>query len=139
MPAFGKRSLNHRSTLDTRLQEVVDEAIKLYDFSIICGHRGEDEQNKLFEQGRSQVQFPGSKHNVSPSLAFDVMPYRPGTEIWDISDPEVIREWYFMAGLILGIAKEKGIPLRWGGDWNKNYQFGDERFIDLPHFELSVA
>lgn len=33
-------------------------------------------------------------------------------------------------------AKDLGIAIRWGGDWNMNGKSEDERFYDGPHFEL---
>ena len=30
----------------------------------------------------------------------------------------------------------KGIPLRWGGDWDVDTELKDNDFDDLPHFEL---
>ena len=42
-----------------------------------------------------------------------------------------------LAGFILCIAAQKGIKLRWGGDWDNDFDTRDEgRFRDLPHFEL---
>jgi peptidoglycan L-alanyl-D-glutamate endopeptidase CwlK len=34
------------------------------------------------------------------------------------------------------VANTLGIKIRWGGDWNGDLQFRDEKFKDLPHFEL---
>ena len=44
--------------------------------------------------------------------------------------------FYHFAGYVLGVAKTLGIKIRWGGDWNSNLNFKDEKFMDLPHFEL---
>ena len=29
-----------------------------------------------------------------------------------------------------------GINLRWGGDWNQNWEVNDNKFDDFPHFEI---
>jgi hypothetical protein len=29
-----------------------------------------------------------------------------------------------------------GIELRWGGDWDQDFEVKDNRFDDFPHFEL---
>jgi hypothetical protein len=29
-----------------------------------------------------------------------------------------------------------GINLRWGGDWNMNFEVDDNQFDDFPHFEI---
>jgi hypothetical protein len=41
---------------------------------VICGHRGQQEQDAAFKSGASRVQFPNSKHNKQPSLAVDIAP-----------------------------------------------------------------
>ena len=28
------------------------------------------------------------------------------------------------------------INLRWGGDWNQDFQVNDNKFDDFPHFEV---
>ena len=81
-----------------------------------------------FLRGNSKVQFPNSKHNSLPSLAVDAAPYPI-----DWNDK---KRFALFAGFVLGIAATKGIRLRWGGDWNMNYITLDNRFDDLPHFEL---
>jgi len=39
---------------------------------------------------------------------------------------------------VFGIAHRRGIKLRWGGDWDRDLDFSDQRFYDLYHFELVV-
>ncbi len=34
------------------------------------------------------------------------------------------------------VAKKEGVEIRWGGDWNDNGEYRDEKFLDLPHWEL---
>ena len=75
MPEFGKRSEECLESCDPRIQEVLREAIKHYDFAVIKGHRGEDEQNEAFDTGNSKLRFPQSKHNKHPAQAVDVVPY----------------------------------------------------------------
>ena len=40
------------------------------------------------------------------------------------------------AGFVLGVAHEMGIPIRWGGDWNGNWDTADNNFDDFWHFEI---
>lgn len=135
MPSFGKKSLERLETCDPRLQEVLLEAIKHYDFSIVSGHRSLEEQATLYAQGRETPgpivtwSKPGqSKHNQYPSPAVDVAPYPI-----DWNDE---RAFCMLAGFIMGVAASKGIKLRWGGDWNQNGKTDDERKTDFPHLEL---
>jgi len=96
------------------------------DFTVICGHRGEKEQNEAYRNGTSKLLFPRSKHNVSPSLAIDVVPYP--------LDWKNIASFKKLAILIketwaeLTPEEKQGYTLSWGGDWNS--------FKDYPHWEL---
>ena len=44
--------------------------------------------------------------------------------------------FHLFAGFVLGIARGMDINLRWGGDWNQNFEVDDNMFDDFPHFEL---
>lgn len=125
---FSSRSWENIEQLDARLQRVLVEAIKLKDFTVIEGHRVKERQDAMFRAGKSKLKWPDSKHNSYPSLAVDVAPYP--------IDWNDFREFDYLAGLIIGIGKQMGITLRWGGDWNRNGQLSDNRFNDLPHLEI---
>ena len=128
MPRFGKKSKEGLNTCDERLQKVFNEVIKHVDCSVLEGHRNEERQNKLFDEGKTKVKFPSGRHNSSPSLAVDVTPYPV-----DWADRE--RQTLF-AGFVLGVARGMGIVLRWGGDWDQDWQVMDNKFDDFPHFEI---
>ena len=55
MPKFGSSSKRRLATCDERLQKVFNEVIKHVDCSVLCGHRGEYDQNKAFEEGKSML------------------------------------------------------------------------------------
>ena len=63
MPSFGKTSKKRLEECDPRLQQLFNEVVKEYDCSILQGHRSEEEQNRYFDEGKSKVRFPNSKHN----------------------------------------------------------------------------
>ena len=128
MPKFGKRSKERLATCDERLQKVFNEVINYVDCSVLEGHRGEREQNKYFAEGKSKVQYPLGRHNAKPSRAIDVVPYPI-----DWNDRE---RFHLFAGFVLGIAYSMDISLRWGGDWNQNFEVDDNNFDDFPHFEI---
>jgi len=125
---FGKVSKKNLSEAHPLLQEIFNEVIKVIDCSVIEGHRPKEEQNKAYEKGYSKLRWPKSKHNKTPSLAVDVVPYPIDWNDWD--------RFYFLAGIVKGIAHSKGINIRWGGDWDTDNDFSDQTFHDLPHFEL---
>ena len=131
MPRFSTKSLSRLSTCDKRLQEIFNEVIKTVDCSILEGYRGKARQNELFKENKTKVRYPNGRHNHNPSRAVDVCPYPVD---WD--DRE---RFHLFAGFVLGIAKSMNIALRWGGDWNRNWQVDDNKFDDFPHFELTDA
>ena len=128
MYRYGRRSTERLKTAHPDLQEVFNEAIKYMDITILEGHRDEDKQNRYFAEGKSKVKFPNGKHNRVPSEAIDAAPYPIN---W--KDREA---FYFMAGLLMGIGIQKGIFLRWGGDWDRDGNFKDNEFDDLSHIEM---
>jgi len=128
MPRFGKRSIGRLQTCDQKLQELFYEVVKHFDCSILEGHRGEERQNKAFADGKSKVKYPNGKHNQNPSIAVDVAPYPI-----DWSDRD---RFHYFGGFVLGVAKQMGMKIRWGGDWDMDTQTKDNKFDDLVHFEL---
>lgn len=128
MPKFGKKSLEKYNTLDPDLQKILDEVIKIYDFTILCGYRDKADQEEAFNTGRSKKHFPHGKHNRLPSIAVDIAP-------WPI-DWENRDRFIFLAGIIYSIAKRLGIRIRYGGNWSCSWQFEHQSFEDLGHFEL---
>ncbi len=128
MPYFSKRSKSRLSTCDERLQEVFTEVIKHVDCSVLEGHRSKERQNKLYDKGRTKVKYPNGRHNSSPSKAVDVTPYPVD---WEDRERQTL-----FAGFVIGIGRSMGYNLRWGGDWDMDFQVMDNRFDDFPHFEI---
>ena len=132
--AWGARS---RARLDTchplwvlLFDRVIKRADLPRDLSVICGHRGQAEQDAAFRSGASKLAWPKSSHNVKPSRAVDVAPIFGGSVSWQWPDyhavaPAIKAEWAAMQaeGLI-----PAGVKLVWGGDW--------ARFPDGPHWQL---
>lgn len=126
MPQFSKKSLQKLDTCHPLLKRVMLSAIASCDFSVICGHRGEQSQNEAYASGHSKLQWPKSKHNSLPSMAVDIVPYPID---WD--DIDRFRD---LASVIkvhwsqIPHAEREGLELHWGGDW--------KTLKDFPHFEL---
>jgi len=121
MPFFSGKSKSKLETLDPQLQQIMEEVIVGYDFTIIWGYRDKALQNSFYRQGTG-VQWPKSRHNVSPSEAVDVAPWKNNGIDW-----EDVNEFTILAGIILAKAQELGIELTWGGLWKRK---------DLGHFQL---
>lgn len=144
MFSFGKKSLEKLATCHKDLQVIATEALatSVLDFGISEGTRSVEDQMKYFKEGKSQIDgvTKKSKHNHSPSLAFDMYAYIPGK-------PELAYDKYLLAYLaihIVGTAerlKKEGVitnSVRSGGDWDKDLIYvSDQSFVDLPHIELN--
>jgi peptidoglycan L-alanyl-D-glutamate endopeptidase CwlK len=121
MPTFSARSLAALSSCDERLQRLFAEVIKRMDCSVICGHRGQTDQDAAYVAGKSQTPWPLSKHNALPSLAADCVPYP-----LDWGD---LTAFDMLAVVVKGCAADFGVAIEWGGDW--------KHMKDRPHFELT--
>lgn len=128
---FSRKSLNELETCDDRLQRLFSEVIKYFDCSILEGHRDKIKQRSMLISGKSQLDYPLSKHNSRPSLAVDVAPYPVD---WKDTD-----RFYYFVGFVKGLATQMGIPLRVGADWDDDTQVKDNNFDDLVHFEIAEA
>tara|TARA_Y100000589_G_scaffold80859_2_gene74760 strand:+ start:3916 stop:4308 length:393 start_codon:yes stop_codon:yes gene_type:complete len=128
MARFGSKSKKNLATCDERLQKIFNEVIKHVDCSVLEGHRSKERQNKLYEEGKTKVKYPMGRHNSNPSRAVDVTPYPID---WEDRERQTL-----FAGFVLGIARSMGIELRWGGDWDQDFEVKDNRFDDFPHFEI---
>ena len=128
MARYSKKSKERLATCDERLQGVFNEVIKHVDCSILEGSRSKERQNKLYDEGRTKVRYPDGRHNFNPSRAVDVTPYPVD---WEDRERQTL-----FAGFVLGTARSMGINLRWGGDWDQDFQVMDNRFDDFPHFEI---
>ena len=124
--AFSKNSLKCLAELDPRLRALATLMLEkqVMDFAIICGHRGEAEQNAAFAAGRSKVKYPYSKHNANPARAYDRVPYPIPLNAageWDDKSPA----WERLAALERQCADELGIKIANTIPW------------DRPHCELA--
>jgi len=124
MYKFGKRSRERLKGVDTRLINVLNELIKMMDVTIIEGVRTKERQAELLKQGATKVKY--SKH--MEGKAVDLAPYPID---WENRDG-----FYYMGGMIRGIAKQLGLKIRFGGDWNSDGDTKDNNFDDLVHIEI---
>ncbi len=126
------RTKRELATCDERLRQIAEEALRHIPFRVVQGHRGEEDQNDAVAKGRSKTPWPESKHNSRPSLAFDFIPGAGGEVDWN--DTEAFS---FVAGALSLAAKQSGLLLRWGGDWNMNGKTRDQKFHDYGHVEVA--
>lgn len=132
MPVFGSASRAQLATCHPRLQLVLNEAIKDFDFVVVEGHRDKEAQNKAYAKGLSQLPWPKGNHNATPSRAADLAPFPVD---WAEGEKRHLR-FAFMMGVVHAAARRLGVRVRFGMDWNRNLDMRDESFIDMPHVEL---
>ena len=127
MPKYSEKSKENLSQCNEKLQMVFNKVVEYYDCTIIKGHRNQEEQHRAFLSGNSKLDWPHGKHNRTPSDACDAAPYPV-----NYSD---IKGLHFFAGFVIAIALSMGVKLRWGGDWDGDFDLKDNKFNDLVHFE----
>lgn len=150
MPVYSDSSQRKLFSCHRDLQSVFLFIIDWYDHTIVSGQRTEQEQQYLYDLGRSTLRGSESKHVRRPvSLAVDAAPWIPGVGIpWPQPDDsreiryDKLQYFYLFAGLVMGVARLKRVRgeishrFRWGGDWDGDWDLSDNRFDDLCHFEL---
>lgn len=108
------------------IQKIMLNARAQIAFTILDSQRGRAAQERAFKAGNTKAHFGDSAHNWSPAVAVDIAPIPLN---WNDR-----QAFINLSKVILPIAKQFGIPLRWGGDWNMDGSTSDG--WDLPHYEL---
>lgn len=128
MMKFSKRSLSRLESCHPLLQLLMTEAIQTteIDFTVLCGQRNREEQDRAYVLGNSLLKWPNSKHNSSPSLAVDIAPYPVD---WNDTAAFIALSHHIKQVWSSILPQEKGDwELSYGGDWST--------LKDLPHWEL---
>lgn len=118
------------------LQVLFFEVVKTFDCRVLEGYRNQEDQERAYEAGNTQLHYPFGKHNKQPSMAVDVAPHP--------LDWKDTRKFFLFAGYVLGVAdqlKSQGKmthSIRYGGDWDGDKDLNDQSLNDLVHFELVV-
>lgn len=136
---LGKQSTQKLQGVHPALVLVVNRAIELssQDFMVTCGLRTEDEQARLYAQGRTT---PGPI--VTWTMQSRHMPDRDGLgRAVDLVpfpvDWKTPSKFDAIAKAMFTASKELGIPIRWGADWDKDGNPREKGESDSPHFELA--
>jgi peptidoglycan L-alanyl-D-glutamate endopeptidase CwlK len=130
MPQLDRASAQRLAKAHPLLRKLFTEVAKRADIVILESQRGRAAQELAYRTKRSKARFGQSAHNWTPAIALDVCP-KPID--WKNTKPFV----RLAKEIVLPLAKEMEIPLRWGGDWNMNGKTEDEKFVDMPHYELT--
>jgi len=120
MFSFSKASLNKMNGVDSKLINLMKEAIKEspYDFGITEGIRTLKRQKELFAEGKTKT----LKSYHLTGKAVDIAVWVNGKITWDF------KYYKEVADHIKEIARKLGYVITWGGDW--------KTFKDGPHFQI---
>lgn len=138
---LSKASLDKLQGVHPKLVDVVKRAIELteQDFKVLEGVRTPERQKELYAQGRTK---PGPKvtwtltsnHFINPKTGYghavDLVPYPVDWET--LSKFDAIQKAMFAA------AKELGVTIRWGADWDRDGKPRERGESDSPHFEIKL-
>lgn len=148
---LSQRSLDRLKGVDERLQQVVKRAIELskQDFMVLEGVRTREQCMINYGKGRSIAQCvakgvpakyanpnaakvtwlnnPFASKHVS-GKAVDLVPYPV-----DWND---LKKFDVIAQAMLQAAKELGVSVRWGADWDADGKPRERGESDSPHFEI---
>ena len=147
--AFSEQSLRLFKNVHPDLTKIMEEAIadSPYDFRITAGARTAEEQNALYQLGRTRASnkvtnCDGYKSKSNHQIKADGFGYAVDIFICGKYDEQGnyikfnTQEGYdfkkvkAVADHIKKIAKDKNIKVEWGGDWKGGW--------DSPHFELKL-
>jgi peptidoglycan L-alanyl-D-glutamate endopeptidase CwlK len=137
--ALGQSSRAKLAGVHPKMVAVVERAIQLseVDFRVIEGVRTPERQRELYAQGRTK---PGnvvtwtlnSNHFKNPKTGYghavDLLPAP-----YDWKD---LKNFDRVAKAMLAAAKELGVGIRWGADWDRDGKPRERGETDSPHFEL---
>lgn len=148
----GRNSLKELATLHHDLQIIVTGLLEIYDHSVEQGARTVDEQivnirrrvSKTLDSRHIPRDEDGYYDPTKPCIAVDIVPYQKGVNPWPQDDESAKVQskkkgrFYFMQGIVRQIAHQEGIAIRQGQDWDRDNDFLDQSFDDLPHLELWI-
>lgn len=130
---FSKKSLKKLEGLHPNLQNFFMELIKIspYDFSITQGIRTAEEQNKLYQQGRTTqgkivTNCDGYKIKSNHQIKSDGLGHAGDIAVL-INNKITWNERYYKKVAVAARILMQKYNIKWGGDW--------KNFKDLPHFE----
>ena len=91
---------------------------------IVCGHRGEADQETARRKGASKAKYGQSAHNTLPAVAVDIAPSGPTGGIdWDVRGSA----WQALLRIASEAAIVGDVPI----DWRRSMFSGDEGHVEL--------
>lgn len=132
MNKFGPLSTSRLIGVTPNLIRLAKAGLDDFDIVVVCGGRTLAEQVQMVQKGVSKTMNSMHLKQVDGLFhALDLIP-RP-TFDWNATGYD--RDLILFGGYMLGRARELGITIRYGGDWNGDWRNSDNGFQDLDHFE----
>lgn len=128
---LGKRSIERFEQAHPDLQRVLEEAFTTvpFDVTVIESIRSVEKQRENVAKGVSWTMATKHlKQKDGYSHAIDIAPYPID---WNNK-----ARFNTLAEHVMAAARKLGVKIRWGGDWNRNGDWRDEKNYDGPHYEL---
>jgi len=138
MPTLGDQSKKRLVGVHPDLVAVVKRAMEVtkQDFTVICGLRTKEEQAALYAQGRTKpgnvVTWVKTSRHMAQSdgygYAVDIVPYP--------LDWNTLSKFDAIADAMQQAAKEYGVKIRSGADWDQDGKLREKGESDSPHWEI---
>lgn len=126
---WGTRSRNRMRGLHPDIVTVLERLIEVvpFDVTVLEGMRNKTTQALYVKRGVSWTM--NSRHLTGHAV--DIAPLKNGKIDWnDIGLFVELGRWVFK------VADELGIVLQWGGDWDLDGDWRDEKKFDGPHWQV---
>lgn len=141
MYKFSEQSIRNLEGVHPALAHVVQAALltNIMDFRVAEGVRTIERQHELFKRGATKTM--NSKHLIQPDgagHAVDLYPYPIDMNLVNNGAWKEIIRFGVLAGIIKQCAKDAGIVVTWGCDFDNDGQTLDQTFMDAPHFQIEV-
>lgn len=139
MATMSKVSFTKLMSCHPKLIKIIDHLNR--EITVIEGHRSLERQKQLIKEGKSNLKNAENGYHVKmPSMAVDIAPIINGTIYWNNKEAfaklaDEIKKIVENLNLEAKSEEEK-IKITWGGDWDKDGDWKDEKFLDMVHFQL---
>lgn len=139
MAKMSKGSLTKLISCHPKLIKVIDRLNR--EIVVIEGHRSIERQRQLIKEGKSSLKKAENGYHIKmPSMAVDIAPLINGTIFWENKEAfaKLADE---IKKVVEDLNKEahdesEKIKITWGGDWDHDGDWKDEKFLDMVHFQL---
>lgn len=142
---WNERSQTQLATLVPDLRVVMTDALRMSDvpFQLVQGGRTIEQQREYFKAGKSKVNpdayanaadlYAAAKHVTGPGAPLA----RAVDIIIDLKDKGYdVKHLAYVAGMMMAAARQRGIKVRWGANFDRDKELFEQAFIDAPHFEI---